>query len=200
MYFSRKHFSLFATVGPLLLVVFSSCERKQRGHALYPIDSLVNVQVAALGGSKAQLTKFAGLGETIDTVLTTPGTSAAWEKELEIFRELDLLNKPVNRTFYLVDDKLFDPGSNLTVKAFTSLEPLPVRSLRVFYDESVLKPRKIEAVYREENSLYASERILSLIFQEIDNKNILTSYSIQGGQKMILSDSVSFSIRGKIQL
>jgi hypothetical protein len=85
------------------------------------------------------------------------------------------------------------------VKAFTSLEPLPVRSVRIFYDNDITKPRKIEAVYAEENSLFESSKNLLLEFQQIDNKNVLTSYSIDGGQEMIFGDSVSFSVNGKIK-
>jgi hypothetical protein len=124
----------------------------------------------------------------------------AWRNELEIFSQLQVINKPINREFYIIDDGLFDPSSNLTVKAFSATENLPVRYLRVFYQESISKPRKIEALYDDRNQLYKSGRILEMEFQQIDNKSVLTSYAIEGGQKMILGDSVAFVIRGVITI
>jgi hypothetical protein len=179
-------------------IVVSSCNQGTDTTKLYNIDSLVNQQVQRLAVAKPKLQKHAFLGNKSDTLSYVPD-SAAWSRELEIFRQLEAMNKPVNRSNYLVDDNLYDPGSNLTVKAFTALEPLPVRSVRVFYDTDIQKPRKIEAIYDEENTLYKSSKNLVLEFQQIDNKNLLTSYSIDGGQKMILSDSVTFSVKGRIQ-
>lgn len=182
----------------IVACVSFACGNNMRTTKLYNIDSLVSEQVRLLSSGKPKLTKQAVMGSKQDAMEYVPD-STAWSKELDIFRQLDAMNKPVNRSKYLVDDNLYDPGSNLTVKAFTSLEPLPVRSMRIFYDTDIAQPRKIEAVFSEENSLFESSKNLLLEFQHINNKNLLTSYSIEGGQKMILSDSVTFSVKGKIK-
>lgn len=195
---SQRRFLLFSFVVLLASAAMTSCTQPTETSNLYNIDSLVTEQIRLLATTKPTLEKHAVLGSGTDTLAYVPD-STQWNKELEIFRQLDVMNKPVNRAYYLVDDNLYDPGSNLTVKAFTALEPLPVRSVRVFYDTDILQPRKIEAIYDEENTLYKSSKNLLLEFQQIDNKNLLTSYSIDGGQKMILSDSVTFSVKGRIQ-
>jgi hypothetical protein len=195
---SQRRFLLFSFVVLLASAAMTSCTQPTETSNLYNIDSLVTEQIRLLATTKPTLEKHAVLGSGTDTLAYVPD-STQWNKELEIFRQLDLMNKPVNRAYYLVDDNLYDPGSNLTVKAFTALEPLPVRSVRVFYDTDIRQPRKIEAIYDEENTLYKSSKNLLLEFQQIDNKNLLTSYSIDGGQKMILSDSVTFSVKGRIQ-
>jgi hypothetical protein len=182
----------------VLVLIFSGCENNTRTSKLFNIDSLINQQVSILTLSKPKLSKEAILGSAQDQIEYVPD-SVGWSKELDIFRQLEAMNKPINKTKYLIDDGLYDPGSNLTVKAFTSLEPLPVRSMRIYYDTDIRKPRKIEAIFDEENSLYESSKKLLLEFQQINNKNLLTYYSIDGGQKMILSDSVTFSVKGKIK-
>jgi hypothetical protein len=183
----------------LLALLITSCDRKEREANLYPIDSLVTAQIMSLTAMQAVLQKQAIMGAKADSIVFTPKDTADWVSELDIFRQLGVMNKPVSRASYLVDDGLYDPGSNLTVKVFTSTAPeLPVQDLRVFYNRSVHYPRKIEARYDEETSLYKSSRLLTLEFQNINNKNILTSYSVKGGQKMIMGDSVIFSVKGKI--
>lgn len=199
MFYWRKCKSFgLAAFALTISALISSCRSNTDQSRLYNIDSLVSQQVNLLSSRKPTLSKQAILGNAHDNVEYVPD-SLGWSKELDIFRQLDAMNKPINRSKYLIDDGLYDPSSNLTVKAFTSLEPLPVRSMRIFYDSDIRMPRKIEAVFSEENSLFESSKNMLLEFQQVNNKNVLTYYSIDGGQKMILSDSVAFSVKGKIK-
>jgi hypothetical protein len=182
----------------LFFLVLASCEQARQPATFYPVDSLISDQVKYLSETRAGLFKEALLSGKTDTVTYVPKDTVAWLNELGIFRKLDMINKPVNKGNYLVNDGLFDPGSNLTVKAFTSLKKLPVVYLRIYYQGTIEKPRKIEALYDEANPLYQSARLLSMHFAQIDDKTVLTSYSIKGGQKMIFADSVAFYISGKI--
>lgn len=181
-----------------LAVAASSCQEEKQPATFYPVDSLISDQIHYLTQIRAGLFKEALLSGKADTVSYTPRDTVAWQNELGIFRKLDIINKPVNKGSYLVDDGLFDPGSNLTVKAFTSLKKLPVVYLKIYYQASIDRPRKIEALYDEANALYRSARLLSMHFEQIENKAVLTRYSIKGGQKMIFGDSVAFFISGKI--
>jgi hypothetical protein len=191
--------SVFTIAGcGILMLLVLSCNKKASVAKMYDVDSLVNAQVNFLSSKKARLHKTASIEGQKDDSVYIPTDTIAWRNELDIFSQLQVINKPINRQFYIIDDGLFDPSSNLTVKAFSATENLPVRYLRIFYQESIAKPRKIEALYDDHNALYKSGRVLQMEFRQIDNKSVLTSYAIEGGQKMILGDSVSFFIRGEI--
>ena len=187
-------------IASVVLILFgvAACNSNKPEIVFYPIDSLVSAQVIALSESNATLRKEAMLGSVSDTVTATPD-SLGWSEELGIFRQIDVINRPVNLGTYLITDDEIDPGSNLTVKEFVSTTDQPVQYLRIYYDQSIDKPRKIEALYREENALYRSTRELAMEFQQLDNKIVLTSYSIQGSQKMVFEDSIAFTVRGKVQ-
>lgn len=190
----------------LLVVSLAGCDQNREIAHFYPIDSLVTKQIISLTKNKARLSKQAILNHKADTTLSTPTDTTAWVEELDIFRQLDIINKPINKGRYDVNDKLYDPGSNLTVKVFSikeavderSRKDMPLKYMRIYYDESPKSPRKIEAAYQESNALYENSRILTMEFQVINQQPLLTSYAVSGGQKMILGDSVTFSIKGTI--
>lgn len=184
-----------------LCFLILSCTRKDENKAIfYPIDSLMNHQIRYLAAAKATIRKTATVGDRKDDKTYIPVDTTAWLKELGVFLELDAINKPINQHAYLVDDGLTDIRSNLSVKAFTAKEPLPVKYLRIYYHHSTDNIRRLEAEFNEENSLYTNSRHLLLEFQEVHNKIVLTSYSIEGGQKMYLDDSVRYAVKGSITL
>lgn len=197
---ARNTRKCFATSFSLLLILLSlgSCQSRKQPPAFYPIDSLLTRQIRHLTAIHATLWKSATLSGKTDTIRYIPGDTLGWIKELDVFRKLDIINKPVNKDNYRIDDGLLDPGSNLTVKSFESTEDVPVVYLRVYYQGTMRKPRKIEALYRESNVLFSSSRLLSIEFQQIENNTVLTSYEIRGGQRMVMGDSVEFHISGKI--
>jgi hypothetical protein len=187
-----------ARVALLVAVALAGCKSQPSRAIFFPIDSLVSSQIRHLTTIRAGLFKEASLSGKTDTVHYTPVDTLAWIKELDVFRKLDIINKPVNKGSYRIKDGLIDSGSNLTVKAFESLKDLPVVYLRVYYQGNVKKPRRVEALYKEANLLYQSSRFLSMEFQQIENNMVLIAYEIRGGQKMVLGDSVSFHINGRI--
>lgn len=190
-------FSLLLSV-PFL---FSACDKKAAKKTLYfAIDSLVIAQSKFLADAKATLTKRAEINGEEETNQFTPKDTTAWQHELDIFAELKTINKPINMGTYTVENGVKDTNSNLTIRSFTSTKKLPVAYLKVFYLDTPSKLRRIEALYQEDNSLLKGSRLLIMEFQEIENKIVLISYSIEGGQKMFLGDAVQFSVKGTVTL
>ncbi len=181
-------------------MALASCASRQDEVVFFPIDSLINTQIKVLAAREAGLQKQATLGGVMEEKEYTPRDTTAWQKELNIFSELNIINKPANRSSYVVRDGLIDANSNLTVKTFTDTTDQPVRYLRIYYRHTTSKPRIVEARYETDHALYTTARIMRMEFQTIDGVLTLTAYSINGGQKMMLGDSVTYSIKGRIQL
>ncbi|MBL7842502.1 MAG: hypothetical protein KF846_07245 [Cyclobacteriaceae bacterium] len=184
-----------------VLWMLSSCNQKKEEKAYYfNIDSLIQHQIEFLVKEQASVSKMAVMNGIKQDSVFVPKDSAAWARELDIFKEIGSINKPINRGNYEVTDGLPDDTSNLTVRQLTTTSELPIVYIKTFYQDVPAKLRKIEALYYQENSLLKSKRKLTMEFTDLYNKNILTSYSVEGGQKMFVGDSVHFTIKGSIQV
>jgi len=197
MYCLENNGRLFCASITAIFLSLLSCNTGQEKFSLYPVDSVLTAQVKYLTAKNARLQKGGTIALEQDDSVYTP-TESMWEKELEIFQQLQMINKKGNRENYIVRDGILDKTSNLTIKSFTAREDMPVQYLKIFYQTSPDQPRKIEGLYAEKNALMKTERLITLEFEQIENTNVLTSYSIRGGQKIILGDTVEFTIAGKI--
>lgn len=178
-----------------------ACSQQARTRArYYAIDSLVQGQIRLLAARHATLTKTATLGAQQDTTTFVPADTLAWTKELDLFLELKTLNKPTNVGAYTVTDNIPDTRSNLRIKSIETKQALPVRYLKVFYHGTPERVRRIEAQFQEDNSLYHSGRFLTLEFDELQQQPMLLAYSITGGQKIFLGDTVAYTVSAKVSV
>jgi len=144
---------------------------------------------------------------SVDSTAFQPRDTTTWKKELDIFRELDAFNRPIYAKSYILSDGVPDTRSNLMIRTYSGNqnllgknEKLPVEYVKIYYHRYPNKIRKVEGQYAEENSLYSSSRFFSLEFTESNQQAVLTSYAIQGGQKMFMGDSVQYTISGSVTL
>lgn len=185
---------------PVALLLLYACAPPDRGVSeLFAVDSLLHAQASQLTEAKASLTKHTVLGNSQEDVTITPRDTTAWLKELEVFGVMNVINKPINRDRYQTKDSA-DSKSNLRIRSFRTSQDLPVGYVHVYYHGRPERIRKIEAAYTELNGLYKTSRLLALEFDEIDGISVITSYSIMGGQKMFLDDTVQYNIQGRIRL
>jgi hypothetical protein len=183
-----------------LIVSLSSCFDRKKTKALYPVDSLLNAQAKYLSRKKAMVKKVVVLDGKEEEISVTPKDSTAWRNELEIFTALDVINKPVNRVYYSIEEDS-DRRSNLIVRTYaTKEEDLPVKYFKIYYQYKPSRLRRLEAHFNELSSIYKSSRELTMDFQQFGDTVVLTSYSIVGGQKMMLDDSVQYRISASLKV
>lgn len=189
--------AIFSIVFCLLL---AGCRNNpvDQNEAVFAIDSILTNQSKTLLHLKASVSKEVEMNGMEKTVFT-PKDSLGWANELQIFQQLASINKPINQGVYQ-ETVLADPSSNLTIRRLKTDKELPLKELKIYYLDSPEKIRKVEGYISEENSLYSSARVLSLHFSEVYNKTLLTSYSVIGGQHMILGDTVQFNIQSTIRV
>lgn len=186
-----------------VFLIMSACVRTTMitsSSISFNIDSVLQEQILYLATSHAALHKQADINDVYQDTTFMPTDSAAWAKELDIFSEIGRINKPINQGSYTVVDNLKDPSSNLTIRTLSTTQTLPIVYLKTFYLDTPDKLRKIEALYQQENALLTSKRKLVMEFTDTFNKSILTSYSVEGVQKMFIGDSVHFTITCTVHL
>ena len=180
------------------VVIAWSCKQSEVVYdkPYFDFDSLINRQQQELLAAKATLTKMVSLDSTNEEV-TFEVDSLVLAKELDVFRQLDIINKPGFKGKYKISDGEKDSRSNLTIRRYEALEKTaPVQFVLFYYQNEFNRLHKIESVYREDNALYGTGRDLLLEFDDTSGKSLLARYRLTGVQKLILSDTIAFSVDG----
>jgi hypothetical protein len=184
----------------LTVVLFAGCsEKKVVGTKTFlSFDSLVNEQIGRLKSNGYELNKSVQIDGKHEETRFVPD-STQWASELEIFRQLDAVNKASFRDAYVVNETR-DTNSNLTVREIKTQQDAPVSLVRLFYLRSPADIRRIEATWFEENALYTNTRRMTMEFESAGTGLIVHRYRVEGFQKMVMDDSVRFVIAGEIGL
>jgi len=181
-----------------LVASLGSCHRENLKYdkPYFDFDSLVRAQIIKLSEAKPRLQKITSLRGKTDSTSAVPDTTQ-WKHELDTFQQLDIINKPLYKGNYRrMDGK--DDHSNLLVHSYTAQIKSLVPEVKFFYEGNFQKIKRIEAVFMEGNVLYTTSRRMVLEFEEQHGFRMISGYQVQGFQKMIFSDSVPFSIEGRL--
>ncbi len=186
-------------VGSLFLLASCNKSNLKYEKSYFDFDSLISSQSVALVKAGTLLSKSVSLnGKQDQSSIQTDSTLMA--HELEVFRQLDVINKPLYKSAYVILGGDKDSRSNLRIRTYKSKNPSPVPFITFYYLNDWKHLKKIESVYQEDNTLYSTERHLQLEFDDRAGIPLLSRYNVTGKQKMILSDSVLFSIEGSFLL
>lgn len=163
----------------------------------YDLNGLITRQMKTVLNRKAKIDKNARISEESSTSQFEPD-SLGWSNELNVFREADI-NQSAWVGLY-ESTTINDSSSNLKIMQFVPItdEELKVSYLKIYYLDEVKNIRKLEAEYNEDNALYSSGRKLKMEFEDIKGEAVLSRYTIEGTQKMIFQDSITFDIEGKV--
>jgi hypothetical protein len=196
MYLLRNSFILCGLLASALISCIGGSERRLT--VFYDFDSLIHAQVIQLTSMQPVLKKEADIDGKREVVEIDKTDSSKWAKELDIFRQLNLNDKILNERRYEIQKDLPDATSNLRICQYIAKTDLPLSLVRIYYEGKLENIRKVEGFFRESNGLYSSSRFLSMELTDINDQALLTGYSIEGNQKMMLGDSVKFKIKGTL--
>lgn len=183
----------------LPLIGILSCtdpvERESDSLKYYDLNGLIDQQLVWLIELNPKIQKTAvlnGIPESSSMHLD----SVQWARELKIFRDADLNKSRLRQEYRIVED-LSEPTSNLKIRLYEAInkEMMEVEYLKIFYVEEEDDLRKLEASVREKNALFSSKKMLYMTFEDNGNGSIkIIHFKIEGHQKMILMDTVKFSL------
>lgn len=169
----------------------------ETANKFFDIVGLIDHQVKMLDSVGLSLLKKAtinGLEEEIS--LTSPDFST-WTKELTIFKSADI-NKPMLSDSYEFTE--IEKGGIKTIIYMSKFpEATQVDSLTLSFIDNEENPIKIHARLTSSNALFKSEKNFDLAFNNVNGQCLLSYYKIEGWQKMISKDSITFFIEGSVR-
>lgn len=168
-------------------ILLSSClpDQQVAKSDYFNLDSLLKKQVEILITTNPTINKTVKIGEEVEQQ-SVQFDSLGWTKELSVFSQMDP-NKPSNVNAFMVQRS----GSKVTFsRKDPSEQGLLLLSLTYNGDDLVA----LSGTHFSETSVYIMEQELSM---SIANDRIST-YNIQGFQKMIYMDSTKFDVSVQI--
>lgn len=189
--------TLVSLLAGFFFLGLTACERKaQQFDGYFAFDSLLQAQLNVLLANNASVKKSAVLKGIESSESLTPDSSS-WVSEFQVFSGLEVMNKPIYRNQY--EKEVEKTGVSKTIRFVARKPDLPVQKLVLAYDNDD-RLVSLEADFNESNSMYYASRTLKLEFGNLNETMVLSQYSINGGQKMFLADSVTYAVNGRIHL
>ncbi len=177
-----------------LVFIFGNCQSPTDTDApknYFNLKGFIETQVIELNKRKPLVKKEMTMGSSKDNQQTS---EIDWAKELELFLQAD-----INKQAYQLSYHLSQPDANTYLYTLKNGEKLPVKSLKIIVDASSKQPGLVEALLKEENKLYDSEKKLYLTCtMRPEGIWLIKSYEISGFQHLALTDKKAFSVKGTV--
>jgi hypothetical protein len=157
----------------------------------FDVKGLLDQQVKQLSETSPAVRKRAELRNGTAETVRVP--KVQWADELQIFYQADI-NKAALQGIYKVDSAALPGG--LTRHHYTrqgTPPNAPVAELVVV--STGAEPRMLEASIDQHNALFDTKKHLRLTLQQ----GHLTSYEVQGSQKLIFFDTLPYAVSGQVE-
>ncbi|MBS1557307.1 MAG: hypothetical protein JST69_01165 [Bacteroidetes bacterium] len=178
--------------------LWSCVSDEQKNKKIYfDFDSLMTAQVKNIKKNEIVLLKKTILNSLTDSLSLKPD-SIQLKNEMEMFRQLDDINKPMYKGWYKIETKE-DVNSNLKVRTFTTNTKATVPFVKLFFNQKINRLKRIESSWAENNAMMNTQRFLMLEFEDHNDQPRLMHYRVTGHQKVIFSKSVSLAVEGWIK-
>ncbi|MEP4532164.1 MAG: hypothetical protein ABJ004_03695 [Cyclobacteriaceae bacterium] len=173
----RKFIALF------LLLIVIACEKPQSNlDTYYDLEDRLNQQVVKLTAEKAGLKKTIIVGEEKETKTFEPD-SLGWSEHLDILADFT----PADPAFVGAFD-ITEVDGKTQYKVKPGLK-VPLRSFEV---GNVGKGEIISAVLENDKTVFSDYKKMTLRFRD----DQLAFFKVEGFQKMMLKDTVFYTIEG----
>ena len=179
---------------PILFIAACQYSGKEKPiDVYYDVDQLVNKQIELLTKLNPEVEKTISVdGKKEQDKMKFD--SLGWKNELEVFKLADI-NKPTLKDSYEASEEENSEGK--IWRYVTEKPSLGIEYLHIYFSkDSTL--RKLVARYNENNALYLSERNMEMIFDNTSGESVVSSYKIEGKQKMVMKEEVTFSIESEV--
>lgn len=162
----------------------------QKQAAYFDVPEFINNQVATLEKQPATLEKTVGFGHEKPETRTL--TQVDWNKELALFREIDL-NKKALQGLYTETHIQLPKGEMLRYTRNPDADaPFTFVEISRNQEQQVTALR---AVYEQENGLFFNREVRTLTTTP-DGK--LQAYEVKGVQKVRFFDSLNYAINSRL--
>ena len=177
--------------GVMAVLVMVSCESTTDqigGKTYYDLRGFVENQTKILKDTKPLVYKKLLVNNKSEVIRLK---ISDWEKELELFKQLDL-NKPAFKTSYEMKESKFTDSTAIEY-TLKSSEKAPVKVLKIVLGKNK-ELKTLWAKVQQANNLYHSDKTLFIIV----DKSLIKRYVITGYQQLKYFEKKPFSVDGEL--
>lgn len=183
----------------LFIMGFYACDTVTKSEPIrtgvyFDLVELLDEQTELLEAHNAKLTSELSVNGETETIIMELDSASQWKEQLTLFYQADI-NKLGLEKAYLTEQLL--PGENQRKIIDQAISSKAIVRL-IEYNYSFDELKNIRILIKDENTVYDFSKELNLNFTTLNDKSLLSSFSIIGNQDMILKSKLNYSLNAKI--